>query len=34
MIVVPEFPTYLILPLFFITTLLGVTVYRKRLAKG
>jgi hypothetical protein len=29
--IVPEFPPYLIPPLFFITTLLGVIVYRKRL---
>jgi parallel beta-helix repeat protein len=30
---VPEFPSYLILPLFFITTLLAVTLYRKRRTK-
>lgn len=33
MIVVPEFPTYLILPLFFIATLLAVVFYRKKHAK-
>jgi len=32
--ILPEFPSYLILPLFFITTLFGVVVYRKRLAKA
>jgi nitrous oxidase accessory protein NosD len=31
---IPESPSFLILPLFFITTLFGVIVYRKRLAKG
>jgi parallel beta-helix repeat protein len=29
--ILPEFPSYLILPLFFITTLLGIIVCRKRL---
>ena len=31
--ILPEFPSYLILPLFFITTLFGVIVYRKRRTK-
>jgi hypothetical protein len=31
--IIPEFPSYLILPLFFIATLLAVTLYRKRRAK-
>jgi len=29
-----EFPSFLILPLFFITTLFGVMIYRKRLTKS
>jgi hypothetical protein len=33
-IVVPEFPSFLILPLFIITTLLAVIVYKKRRAKA
>jgi hypothetical protein len=28
--VIPEFPTFLILPLFFIATLLAVIVYRRK----
>jgi hypothetical protein len=31
--VVPEFPTFIVLPLFMIATLLAVIVYRKKLAK-
>lgn len=30
---IPEFPSFLILPMFFITTLLGVILYRKRRIK-
>lgn len=33
-IIVPEFLSFLILPLFFITTLFAVIVYRKRMTKG
>jgi parallel beta-helix repeat protein len=32
-IIIPEFPSFLILPLFFIPTLLAVIVYRKKHAK-
>jgi hypothetical protein len=31
--VIPEFPSFLILPLFMITTLLAVIVYRRQLKK-
>jgi hypothetical protein len=32
-IITPEFPSFLILPLFFIITLLAVTVYRRKSLK-
>jgi len=32
-IIVPEFPSFLILPLFFIATLLAVTFYKRRQTK-
>ena len=32
--VIPEFPTFIILPLFMIATLLAVMVYRKRSARA
>jgi hypothetical protein len=31
--VIPEFPSFLVLPLFMIATLLAVTVHRRRHAK-
>jgi len=34
MLTIPEFPSFLILPLFFITTLLGVIFCRKKLARA
>jgi parallel beta-helix repeat protein len=33
LIILPEFPSFLILPLFFITTLLAAIIYRKKHAK-
>jgi hypothetical protein len=32
--VIPEFPSFLVLPLFMITTLLAVTVYRRRMERA
>ena len=32
--IIPEFPSFLLLPLFFTTTLLAVTLYRKRRTKA
>ncbi len=33
-VIIPEFPSFLILPLFMVATLLAVMVYRKQLKKG
>jgi hypothetical protein len=32
--IIPEFPSFLILPLFIIATLLAVIAYRRQLKKG